>query len=213
MTSQFVTPYVRHLLATFCWITTVWKAPRRKQSHRIRQRWSGEMISEAGLQGRWVIAYFRDSTEAKQEEKTIWLEQIIWYNTAFTGCVFFKKMHGQITWVILKYSVKQNKIDFFTLNLLIVFNILMWNGKLQKESYVLSFSNLQHQGILISCSLFRFNELRKTLWESRIRDWLNETLGIWRRDVETGIHNVMSRGIWAKGGVWQVKKVGLLTSN
>lgn len=57
--------FIRHLLATFYWDTTVWKAPRKKQSHRIRQRWSHEMISEAGLQGRWVIVYFRDFTETK----------------------------------------------------------------------------------------------------------------------------------------------------
>lgn len=57
---------IRHLLALLYCITTVSEGPRRKGNHRIRQRWNSEMIREAELQGRWVIVYFRDSTEVKE---------------------------------------------------------------------------------------------------------------------------------------------------
>lgn len=63
-------------------------------------------------------------------------------------------------------------MDFFTLTCLIVFNILTRNVNLQKKKYALSFSNFHDQDVPVSCNPSRSNDLRKTLWESWIRDWM-----------------------------------------
>lgn len=86
---------------------------------------------------------------------------------------------------------KQNEIVFFTLNILIVFKILICS--LQKENCLLSFPNLHDQGVLISCDLSR--SIFEENFLGKVDKGLNETLGIRRHDVETGMRNVMGEGI------------------
>lgn len=102
------------------------------------------MITEAGLQERWVIVCFRESTEVKKmrlrKGYSIRANYLVQYYI-HRLCVLKKNLWSVNMSVSNTHSVKQNKIDFFTLNLLIVFNILICNVNLQNK-YLLSFSNL-----------------------------------------------------------------------